>query len=86
MNTLIAFFYLLNGQLVSYTVSDYAAFQKEERIPPALTCEAFAERIGQDEKVRADLSSGETMRAECYRTDDMLVLGDPFYSVTVTPP
>ncbi|MBI1180703.1 MAG: hypothetical protein GC201_09105 [Alphaproteobacteria bacterium] len=84
MKTLIAFFYLLNGNLVSYTVSEYGAFQKEEHVEASLTCQQLADRVGHDEKVRQGLHEGESMRAECYRTDDMMKLGDPTYTVTVT--
>ena len=82
----IAFFYLMNGELVSYTVSDYDSFTQEENIPPGRTCATLIQDVGFMEAVRAGLTPGETMRAGCYSTDDIMVLGDALATSTVTKP
>ena len=79
----IAFFYLMQGDLVSYTVSDYKSFAEEENIPPFRTCEMLVRDIGFMESVRAGLEEGEAMRAACYLTDDIMVLGEPTASAYV---
>lgn len=75
MKSVIAFFYILHGQLVSYTVSSYEALRQEEGVPAWMTCEMLV----QDKKfladVRDDLKPGEEMRADCYLTDDLMHLG-----------
>jgi hypothetical protein len=84
MKIIIALFYLLNGDLVSYTVSDYAAFQREARIEASTPCESAIGNKDFIASVRKGLKDGESMRAECYRTDDLMVPGQPYQSVTIT--
>ncbi|MEN3952878.1 hypothetical protein [Iodidimonas sp. SYSU 1G8] len=86
MKIVIAFFYLLHGDLVSYTVSDYTAFQREAKIPATLACERLIEDEGFGADVRKGFAEGESMRADCYRTDDPMVLGTPYHSVLITRP
>jgi hypothetical protein len=86
MKTLIALFYLLNGNLVSYTVSEYGAFQREAHIDASRPCEAAIADKGFVESVRKGLAEGESMRAECYRSDDPMKLGAPYESVTIARP
>jgi len=80
----IAFFYMLGGDLVSYTVSDYASFAVEENIPPGRTCVALIRDVGFMESVRSSLTPGETMRASCYTTNDIMVLGPPDATVSIS--
>ena len=84
MKTLIALFYLLNGNLVSYTVSEYGAFQREAKIDAATPCEAAIGNKSFIDSVRKGLAEGESMKAECYRSDDPMRLGEPYQSVTIT--
>ncbi|MDA0339588.1 MAG: hypothetical protein O2910_07090 [Proteobacteria bacterium] len=86
MKTLIVFFYLMNGETVSYTVSDYAAFKMAEGLPAALTCEAMIgnERFAED--VQKGLKSGESMRAQCHRSDSVGALNEPYRTVTSDAP
>ncbi len=84
MKTLIALFYLLNGDVVSYTVSEYGAFQREAKIDAARPCEAAIGNKDFIESVRKGLAEGESMRAECYRSEDPMKLGPPYQSVTIT--
>jgi|GEM_PF-820964 hypothetical protein len=79
----IAFFYLMHGDMVSYTVSDYESFAKEENIPATMTCETLVRNVGFMESVRAGLEPGEAMRASCHLTDDIMLLGDPTASAYV---
>ena len=86
MKTLIVFFYLMNGETVSYTVSDYAAFKIAEGLPEALSCEAM---IGNDRfanDVKLGLKEGESMRAQCHKSDDVGVLNEPYRTVTIVTP
>jgi hypothetical protein len=80
----IAFFYMLGGELVSYTVSDYETFVVEEKIPPGRTCVTLVRDVGFMESVRSGLTPGETMRAGCYTTNDIMVLGAPDAMVRVS--
>jgi len=80
----IAFFYMLGGDLVSYTISDYASFAVEENIPPGRTCVALIRDVGFMESVRSSLTPGETMRAGCYTTNDIMVLGVPDATVRIS--
>ena len=84
MKTLIVLFYLLNGNLVSYTVSEYGAFQREAHIDAARPCEAAIGNKDFIESVRKGLAEGESMKAECYRSDDLMTLGEPYTSVTIS--
>jgi hypothetical protein len=84
MKTIIVLFYLLNGNLVSYTVSEYGAFQREARIEASRPCEAAIGNKDFIESVRKGLAEGESMKAECYRGDDLIKLGEPYKSVTIT--
>jgi hypothetical protein len=84
MQTLIALFYLLNGTLVSYTVSEYGAFQREAHIDASRPCEAAIGNKDFIESVRKGLAEGETMRAECYRSADPMTLGQPYKSITIS--
>ncbi len=86
MKIVIAFFYMLHGDLVSYTVSEYTAFQRETSIPATLACDMLIEDKGFGADVRKDLAEGESMRADCYSTDDPMALGTPFHSVLITRP
>jgi hypothetical protein len=79
----IAFFYLMHGDMVSYTVSDYVSFAQEENIPAATTCEALVRNVGFMESVRSGLEEGEAMRASCFLTEDIMVLGEPTASACV---
>ena len=83
MKIVIAFFYLLNGDIVSYTVSDYVAFQEIEDIMEARSCELLISDMQFIESTRAGLKPGESMRASCYTTNDMMELGDPNASVDI---
>ena len=80
----IAFFYMLGGDLVSYTVSDYESFAVEEKIPPGRTCTALIRDVGFMESVRSGLTPGEVMRAGCYTTNDIMVLGPPDATVSIS--
>ncbi len=84
MKTIIALFYLLNGNLVSYTVSEYGAFQREARIDAAQPCEAAIGNKDFIASVRKGLAEGESMKAECYRSEDLMTLGEAYQSVTIT--
>lgn len=75
MKSVIAFFYILHGQLVSYTVSDYEALRQEESVPAWMTCEMLIQDKNFLADVRNDLEPGEEMRAECYLTNDLMHLG-----------
>ncbi len=86
MKTLIVLFYMLNGNLVSYTVSEYAAFQREAHIDAARPCEAAIGNKDFIESVRKGLAEGESMKAECYRSDDLMRPGEPYRSVTISRP
>jgi hypothetical protein len=86
MKVWIAFFYLLHGDVVSYTVSEYDAFRAEAGIAAPLACEALTRDQGFVADVRKGLAQDESMRAECYRTDDPLRLGEPYHSVTIARP
>jgi hypothetical protein len=77
LKVVIAFYYMMNGNLVSYTVSDYESFTVEEKIPPGRSCTTLIRDVGFMEAVRSGLTSGESMRAACYTTDDIMVLGAP---------
>ncbi|MDX1581478.1 MAG: hypothetical protein R3360_07640 [Alphaproteobacteria bacterium] len=77
MKTVIVFFYLINGTLVSYTASEYQAFQQSESVPAWVSCDILITDPGFTEGVKADLGEGESMRAACYRTPDLLELGTP---------
>jgi len=77
LKVVIAFFYMMNGNLVSYTISDYESFAAEEKIPPELTCTTLIRNVGFMESVRSGLAKGESMRAACYTTDDLMELGEP---------
>ena len=79
----IAFFYMVSGDLISYTVSDYQAFAEEERLPAGLTCAALIQNVRFIEDVRRDLTPGESMRAACFTTDDLMVLGEPDVNVEI---
>ena len=83
MKSVIAFYYLLHGQIVGYTVSEYEALRREEGLPTWTTCEILI----RDEEfllsVREDLAKDEEMRAECYITGDILKLGSPVASSTI---
>ena len=79
----IAFFYMVNGDLVSYTVSDFEAFAQEERLPTGLTCATLIQNVRFIEDVRRDLTPGESMRAACFTTDDLMVLGEPDVNVEI---
>ena len=80
----IAFFYMLGGDLVSYTVSDYESFAVEEKISPGRTCTALIRDVGFMESVRSGLTLGEVMRAGCYTTRDIMVLGAPDATVSIS--
>lgn len=75
MKSVIAFFYILHGQIVSYTVSDYEALRQEEGVPAWMTCEMLIQDKNFLADVRDDLESGEEMRADCYLTDNLTQLG-----------
>lgn len=85
MKTVIAFFYLLNGDVVSYTASEFDAFKASEGLSPTLTCEAMVDNIAFGDDVRRGLKTGETMRAECYRSEAVDQRGTPYVSVTIAP-
>ena len=84
MKTLIVLFYLLNGNLVSYTVSEYGAFQREAHIDVAVPCEAAIGNKDFVDSVRKGLMAEESMQAACYRSDDLMSLGEPYKSVTIS--
>ena len=84
MKSIIAFFYILQGQIVAYTVSEYETLRKEEDLPTWATCETLLEDTDFITSIREDLGDGEQVRAECYMTDDILRLGSPVASVVVT--
>ena len=75
---------MLNGDLISYTISDYASFAVEEKIQPGRTCPTLIRDVGFMESVRSGLIVGETMRAACYTTDDIMVLGTADATVSIT--
>ncbi len=83
MKTVVAFFYLMNGGIVSYTVSDYDIFRERESIPAARTCALLISDLKFIQDVRNGLKPGESMRASCFSTDDLLVLGEPVASVDI---
>ena len=83
MKTLIAFFYLMNGEVVSYTVSDFEVFKATEGIPGALACEDMIQNQRFAADVRAGLKPGEAMRAECHYAATVGPLGDPFSETTI---
>lgn len=83
MKSIIAFYYLLQGQIVGYTVSEYEALRVEEGLPTWTTCEMLIQDADFLRAVRDDLDENEQMKAECYMTDDFLQLGEPVGSVTI---
>lgn len=83
MKSVIAFFYILHGQLVSYTVSSYEALRQEEGVPAWMTCEMLIQDKSFLADVRGDLDAGEEMRADCYLTDDLTNLGTAEGSVRI---
>lgn len=83
MKSVIAFFYILHGQLVSYTVSSYEALRQEEGVPAWMTCEMLIQDKNFLADVRDDLDAGEEMRADCYLTDDLMNLGTAEGSVRI---
>lgn len=83
MKSIIAFYYLLQGQIVGYTVSEYEALRQEEGLPTWTTCEMLIQDEDFLRAVREDLSEGEQMRAECYIADDILLLGTPIGTTTI---
>ncbi|MFN3231656.1 MAG: hypothetical protein ACE363_05800 [Alphaproteobacteria bacterium] len=85
LKTLIGFFYMLNGDIVSYTVSDYGAFQEDAGILPEWTCEMLIREEGFAADVKTGLEKGESMRAECYVSEDIRNLGEPSISITIAP-
>lgn len=84
MKSIIAFYYLLQGQIVGYTVSEYEALRVEENLPTWTTCEMLIRDEEFLRAVRDDLGENEQMRAECYIADDLLKLGTPVGSTTIT--
>ena len=85
MKTIIVFFYLLNGDVVSYTASEFGAFKASEGLPPGLTCEAMIQNDAFGNDVRRGLTEGETMRAACYRSEAVDRREAPYVSVTIAP-
>ena len=79
----IAFFYLMNGDLVSYTVSDYATLAEAENFRAGQACVDMIRDVGFLEQVRSGLAEGESMRAACYTTDNLMVLGEPDAQVEI---
>lgn len=83
LKTLIGFFYMLNGDVISYTVSEYSAFQNDAGILPEWTCEMLIQDPGFSSDVKAGFADGESMRAECYLSEDIRDLGEPYQSITI---
>lgn len=83
MKTVIAFFYLLNGSLTAYTVSDYNHMRAERGIPESRTCELLISDMGFMADIRDSLKPGESARAACYLTGDLMNLGNPAASVQI---
>lgn len=83
MKSVIVFLYILQGQLVSYTVSDFESLRREEGIPAWMTCEMLIQDKNFLADVREDLEPGEEMSAECYLTNDLKNLGSAQGSVTI---
>lgn len=85
MKTVIAFLYLLNGDVISVTASEFDAFKASENLPTTLTCETMIQNAAFGEDIRRGLKAGETMRAECHRSEAVDRLGEPYVSVVIGP-
>lgn len=85
LKTVIVFFYMLNGETVSVTASEYSAFQDDAGILSEWTCEMLIQDPGFASDVRSGFTDGETMRAECHLADDVTALSEPYSTILIEP-